>query len=56
MRGCPVDNQEQHDRRPSHALPDDADGPHPLVDLARDPNPGVPNHAKPSHAKPDDDE
>jgi hypothetical protein len=31
----------------SHALPDDADGPHPLVDLSRDPNPGVADHAKP---------
>lgn len=33
--------------RGSHALPDDADGPHPLVDLSRDPNPGVADHARP---------
>nr|WP_157527789.1 hypothetical protein [Kibdelosporangium sp. MJ126-NF4]CEL16357.1 hypothetical protein [Kibdelosporangium sp. MJ126-NF4]CTQ94281.1 hypothetical protein [Kibdelosporangium sp. MJ126-NF4] len=35
------------ERKPSHALPDDADGPHPLVDLSRDPHPGVADHAKP---------
>ncbi|MCE7009440.1 hypothetical protein LWC34_42495 [Kibdelosporangium philippinense] len=34
-------------RRPSHALPDDAEGPHPLIDLSRDPHPGVADHAKP---------
>ncbi|TCO64407.1 hypothetical protein [Actinocrispum wychmicini] len=37
--------------RGSHALPDDAVGPHPLIDLSRDPNPG-----KADHAKPDDEE
>ena len=37
--------------RGNHALPDDADGPHPLIDLSRDPNPG-----KADHAKPDDEE
>ena len=31
---------------PNHALPDDADGPHPLADPANDPTPGVPGHAK----------
>ncbi|MDT5013822.1 MAG: hypothetical protein QOH57_5439 [Mycobacterium sp.] len=31
---------------PGHALPDDADGPHPLADPANDPTPGVPGHAK----------
>ncbi|MFC0116018.1 hypothetical protein [Kibdelosporangium aridum] len=42
------DNQEQVvTRRPSHALPDDAEGPHPLVDLSRDPHPGIADHAKP---------
>ena len=44
------DNNEQMEREPrrgSHALPDDADGPHPLVDLSRDPRPGVADHAKP---------
>jgi hypothetical protein len=30
----------------SHALPDDAKGPHPLADPANDPTPGVPGHAK----------
>jgi hypothetical protein len=40
-------NQDKAERAPSHALPDDADGPHPLVDLSRDPRPGVADHAKP---------
>lgn len=31
---------------PRHAAPDDA-GPRPLIDLSRDPNPGVPDHAAP---------
>jgi hypothetical protein len=57
---CPIDTKEgrvnaDQDKsttsRGSHALPDDADGPHPLVDLSRDPTPG-----KADHAKPDDDE
>jgi hypothetical protein len=30
----------------AHAAPEGA-APHPLIDLARDPNPGRPNHAKP---------
>jgi hypothetical protein len=30
----------------SHALPEDAKGPHPLADPANDPTPGVPGHAK----------
>jgi hypothetical protein len=30
----------------NHALPDDAEGPHPLADPANDPTPGVPGHAK----------
>jgi hypothetical protein len=42
-----VNSPEQPQRRGNHELPDDAPGPHPLVDLARDPNPGVPDHAKP---------
>ena len=29
-----------------HAAPEGA-GVHPLIDLSRDPNPGVPDHAKP---------
>ncbi|GAA2796080.1 hypothetical protein [Saccharopolyspora taberi] len=32
-------------RKPSHARPEGA-GPDPLIDLTRDPNPGVPDHAK----------
>ncbi|MDT5242649.1 MAG: hypothetical protein QOD36_25, partial [Mycobacterium sp.] len=32
---------------PGHALPDDANEPHPLADPANDPTPGVPGHAKP---------
>jgi hypothetical protein len=35
---------------PDHALPDDADGPHPLADPANDPTPGVPGHAKDDEA------
>ncbi|BCK55547.1 hypothetical protein [Nocardia wallacei] len=34
-----------------HAAPEGA-GVHPLIDLARDPNPGVPDHARPDE---DDD-
>jgi hypothetical protein len=33
-----------------HALPDDAEGPHPLADPANDPTPGVPGHAKDDEA------
>jgi hypothetical protein len=33
--------------KPGHALPDDADGPHPLADPKNDPTPGVPGHALP---------
>jgi hypothetical protein len=44
-------DQDKPERRGSHALPDDADGPHPLIDLSRDPNPG-----KADHAKPDDED
>ncbi|HEX5493543.1 MAG TPA: hypothetical protein VFX70_03080 [Mycobacteriales bacterium] len=35
---------------PRHAAPDDA-GPRPLIDLSRDPTPGVPNHAAPDDAE-----
>lgn len=35
-----------------HAAPEGA-GVHPLIDLARDPNPGVPDHARPDE---DDDQ
>jgi hypothetical protein len=31
---------------PDHAAPDDA-GDRPLIDLSRDPTPGVPDHAAP---------
>ncbi|GAA4828457.1 hypothetical protein [Saccharopolyspora rosea] len=37
--------EREHDG-PSHAAPEGA-GLHPLIDLSRDPNPGVPDHAKP---------
>jgi hypothetical protein len=30
-----------------HALPDDFQGERPLIDLSRDPTPGVPDHARP---------
>ncbi|MBO0840662.1 MAG: hypothetical protein J2O49_07575 [Sciscionella sp.] len=30
-----------------HALPDDFSGERPLIDLSRDPHPGVPDHARP---------
>ncbi|MGP4020659.1 hypothetical protein [Saccharopolyspora sp. 5N708] len=32
--------------KPHHEAPEGA-GVHPLIDLSRDPNPGVPDHAKP---------
>lgn len=37
---------DPHPGVPDHALPDDADGPHPLADPAKHPTPGVPRHAK----------
>jgi hypothetical protein len=39
-------NESKHAKRGSHAAPDGAEI-HPLIDLSRDPNPGVPNHAAP---------
>ncbi|MEV5651017.1 hypothetical protein AB0L57_22425 [Nocardia sp. NPDC052254] len=38
--------ESQPDRKPSHALPDGAER-HPLIDLSRDPNPGIADHARP---------
>ena len=37
---------------PRHAAPDGA-GRHPLIDLSRDPTPGVPDHAAPEPDEPD---
>jgi hypothetical protein len=42
-RGNAVEGKRQEGR---HSAPDGADR-HPLIDLDRDPNPGVADHAKP---------
>jgi hypothetical protein len=47
-------SRDPHPGVDDHALPDDADAPHPLADPANDPTPGVPGHAAPAHALPDD--
>ncbi|MEV0081298.1 hypothetical protein ACWEV3_13785 [Saccharopolyspora sp. NPDC003752] len=39
-------SNEAETGRHSHAAPEGA-GVHPLIDLSRDPHPGVPDHAKP---------
>ena len=42
---------QQRDRTPEagrHSAPEGAER-HPLIDLDRDPTPGVPNHAKPDN-------
>ena len=36
---------------PGHALPDDANEPHPLANPANDPTPGVAGHAKDDEAE-----
>ncbi|MCI2422452.1 hypothetical protein MOQ72_33990 [Saccharopolyspora sp. K220] len=41
-----VDSTSDPAGKPSHAAPEGA-GVHPLIDLSRDPHPGVPDHAKP---------
>lgn len=50
VQGGTTERSEEDSRSGGHALPEGAP-PHPLIDLARDPNPG-----KADHAKPDEDE
>lgn len=38
-------SRDQRQGKPSHAAPEGA-GVHPLIDLSRDPNPGVADHAR----------
>ncbi|RDI55410.1 hypothetical protein DFR68_101243 [Nocardia mexicana] len=53
MRGVTNDGEtQQTTSQGKHAAPEGA-GVHPLIDLTRDPNPGVPDHAR---ADEDEDE
>lgn len=40
------DEQDKAEKEARHAAPEGAER-HPLIDLSRDPHPGVPDHGKP---------
>lgn len=40
------EDEDRTEQKPRHAAPEGAEL-HPLIDLSRDPHPGVPDHGKP---------
>lgn len=41
----PAENEHTKPQHGKHSAPDDAER-HPLIDLSRDPHPGIPDHAR----------